>query len=365
MDTAQNERRERTKARHLAWWRREGLVIARWSPFLRPESPKLTISGQGTAASIDPVRYWNDPAAIVERVRSESERAEYPGDLAPLAPFLGWGPGSLALYLGSRPDFAKDTVWFFPREDDPEAWPDFVFDPESDIWRAHESTLRILAAQARGRCLIGCPDLVENLDILASLRETQSLMFDLVERPEWVEARIAQIEAVWFEVYGRIRRIIGEPDGTSAYHAFGLWGRGSTAKLQCDASAMISRDMFDRFVLPSLTRQAGRLDNALYHLDGTQALQHLDSLLHIEGLDAIEWTPQAGIEDGGNPRWYSLYRKILEAGKCVQAVHVRPDEIESLLDAIGTRGVYLHLDGVGSAGEFEELAENIHRKYRI
>ena len=83
--------------------------------------------------------------------------------------------------------------------------------------------------------------------------------------------------------------------------------------MQCDASAMFSSAMFDDFVVPALTEQCRWLDYSLYHLDGTQAMHHLDSLLAIEALDAIEWTPQAGIESGGHPRWYPLYKRIIDA----------------------------------------------------
>ena len=76
-------------------------------------------------------------------------------------------------------------------------------------------------------------------------------------------------------------------------------------------------------------------------LDGTQAVRHLDALLEIEPLDAIEWTPQAGIETGGHKRWHEMYRKILSAGKSVQVVNVEPCEVVPLLDGIGNRGVYI------------------------
>jgi hypothetical protein len=79
----------------------------------------------------------------------------------------------------------------------------------------------------------------------------------------------------------------------------------------------------------------------MFHLDGTQAVIHLDSLLAIDALDAIEWTPQAGIESGGHPRWFPLYKKILNAGKSVQAVDVHKDQVLPLLDAIGGKGVYI------------------------
>jgi hypothetical protein len=123
-------------------------------------------------------------------------------------------------------------------------------------------------------------------------------------------------------------------------------------------SAMFSPEMFGEFAVPGLTEQCEWLDHSLYHLDGTQALCHLDQLLGIDGLDAVEWTPQAGIETGGSPRWYDLYRRILTAGKSVQAVNVEPGEILPLLDAIGGRGVYL-ITQFGSEREAEEMADKV------
>jgi len=92
----------------------------------------------------------------------------------------------------------------------------------------------------------------------------------------------------------------------------------------------------------------------MYHLDGTQAAIHLDSLLSIDALDAIEWTPQAGIENGGHPRWYAMYKKILAAGKSIQIVDARKDEILPLLDAIGGKGVYI-FTRCDTMNEAEEL----------
>jgi hypothetical protein len=195
--------------------------------------------------------------------------------------------------------------------------------------------------RAEGKYLVGCPDLVENVDILAALRDPQVLMMDMIERPEWVEAKVAEINQVWFDAYQRIYDIIKLDDGSAAFDAFRLWGPGKTAKLQCDAAAMFSPDMFRRFVSPALSAQCEWLDYSMFHLDGTQAMCHLDALLEIAALDAIEWTPQAGIESGGHPRWFEMYRRILDAGKSLQALHVQKDELVPLLETTGGDGVYL------------------------
>jgi hypothetical protein len=79
----------------------------------------------------------------------------------------------------------------------------------------------------------------------------------------------------------------------------------------------------------------------MFHLDGQACLKHLDMILNIEEIDAIEWTPDPKGPDGGAPEWYDLYRKILDAGKAVQPINVWPDEVVPLLNAIGGKGVYL------------------------
>jgi hypothetical protein len=176
----------------------------------------------------------------------------------------------------------------------------------------------------------------------------------MIERPDWVQQKVREINQVWFDAYQRIYDVIKLEDGSSAFGAFRLWGPGKTAKVQCDASAMFSPDMFHRFVIPALTEQCEWLDHSMYHLDGTQAVCHLDALLSIDALDAIEWTPEAGIEGGGNARWFDMYQRILDAGKSVQLVGVRQDDIVPVLDAIGGEGVYI-LTGFSSVADAEDV----------
>ncbi len=332
---------EESKQRFVKWWNREGLLIGMWGA---PETGSC-IHEQVVA----PVR----PATLEERYCDADFRAAenhfhlsrsiFPLDVLPSAQ-VDIGPGSLAAFLGSRPGFAEDTVWFHPAfedELDPKNLPPLRFEATNHWWQIMEAILRRSAATARGKYLVGCPDLIENMDVLSSLRGAQTLCIDMLERPEWIEQKISEINDVWFEVYNRIYDIIKLEDGSSAFGAFYIWGLGKVAKVQCDSSAMFSPQMYRRFVVPALAAQCRWLDHSLYHLDGTQAIGHLDALLEIEALDAIEWTPQAGIETGGHKRWHEIYRRILSAGKSVQVVNVEPEEVVPLLDAIGNQGVYI------------------------
>ncbi|MBN1553792.1 MAG: hypothetical protein JXA11_03540 [Phycisphaerae bacterium] len=364
MSLTWKENWEQTKRRFLGWWNRKDLVVsfASYGGIPTTDAPHEVVPEIPDPPSRE--AGYLDVENRVRRNHYKLSRDWFPAETLPLANTM-MGPGSLALFLGSEPGFAESTVWFKPCLQDvekPEELPPLKFNPESRWWKLTEETHRRQAELARGKYLAAYPDLVENVDILAALRDPQKLMFDLIERPEWVERSVMEINRAFFEAVDRLYEIIRQPDGSSAFAAFGVWGPGKVAKVQCDASAMFSPAMFRRFVMPALTEQCDWLDHSLYHLDGTQAMCHLDALLEIESLGAIEWTPQTSIERGGNPRWFDMYKRILAAGKCVQAIGVKPEEVIPLLDAVGPEGMYLFVSG-HDARIVEDLLKRLEPYY--
>ena len=330
-----------TREHFSGWWQQRGLVVGAWGGISASE-PHAELPPPEPVSPAAP-RFYTDAAARARRNHYLLSRQDFPLDMIPSADCM-IGPGSLALCLGSEPVFDGSTVWFAPTmdpEEVPERTRPLRFDPDNRWWRVHEASLRECVALAGDRYLVGCPDLVENIDVLASLRGLDSLFIDMIEHPDWVSMRLDEINRAYFEVYDRIYTIIRQQDGGAVFEAYKLWGPGKTAKVQCDAAAMFSPEMFRRFVVPALREQCAYLDYSMYHLDGGEQFRHLDALLEIEELDAIEWTPNAGMPLGGDPRWYDLYRRILAAGKSVQVYFAHPHEIEPLLDAIGHRGVYV------------------------
>lgn len=329
-----------TRQHFTDWWHHEGLVLGGWYG-LPAATPHAPVEAPPPPASL--AARYTDARGRALRNHHRLAHTTFPADVLPVAE-TDLGPGALGLFLGAEPGFAEHTVWqtpCFQEVDDPEALPPFRFDPEHPWWQTLEAILRACAALGRGRYVVGMPDLVENVDILAALRGTQQMLMDLVDRPAWVEEKVAEINQVWRAAFDRIYAIICLEAGGNATDDFRIWGPGRTAKVQCDAAGMISPRMFERFVVPALREQCRWLDYAVYHVDGPAALRHLDALLALDEIAAVEWTPGAGAAPGGSPEWYGLYRRILEAGKSVQAVDVAPEEVVPLLDAVGGRGVYI------------------------
>lgn len=348
---------------YLKWWRREGLVVV-------PHVPLHVASAQPARdpTAIDPgpprdgATRHADPDYVTASSHHWQAHSVHALDALPIGR-VDLGPGSLALYLGSEPGFSIDTVWFHPLADQSLLEQPLRFDPANRWWKHQLALVDAALARSAGGYPIGFPDIIENLDILAALRDPQTLMIDLVERPDWVKTRIAELNRIYFEVYDALYARIALPDGSSCFNAFHLWGPGRTAKVQCDALAMISPAMFREFVQPALAEQCDWLDGAMFHLDGMQAICHLPALLEIPGLDAIEYTPQAGLEGGGHERWWPLYRQILAGGKSVQVVGALPHEVGPLLDAIGTAGVYVAVGGIQDLESLHALEAEVRRRY--
>ena len=176
------------KQHFTEWWSRQGLVIGMWSvpafPGPRAEPPHQELERPEPVSPAEE-EFYSDAAARARRNHYFLSRCAFLGDLIPVADTM-IGPGSLALYLGSEPEFTESTVWFgstMEHDPDPESRPPLRFDPENRWWRIQEATLRECAALARGRYLVGCPDLIENIDILASLRGMSTLLTDMIDRP--------------------------------------------------------------------------------------------------------------------------------------------------------------------------------------
>jgi 5-methyltetrahydrofolate--homocysteine methyltransferase len=137
-------------------------------------------------------------------------------------------------------------------------------------------------------------------------------------------------------------------DGSSSYTVFNIWGPGRTAKIQSDFSALMSPSQFREFVIPSLKKQCKKLDYSIYHLDGPDAVKHVDALMEIEDLDALQWTCGAGQPDGGSERWFPIYDRVRAKDKSLWIMLYDggiKDWISScdlLIERYGPDGMYFH-----------------------
>lgn len=258
---------------------------------------------------------YRDPARMVARYRHFCQTHHFYAESFPNIN-VDFGPGSIAAYLGANIVFSDDTVWFEPCVEDWASTSPFRFDENSPWLHEHLALVREVRRLAGDDFYVQMPDLMEGMDVLAALRGTQDTAFDLIDEPEEVHRRLEEVNALYFEYYDRFHTIVRSTgDGGNAYTVFQIWGPGKTAKLQCDFSCMISPENFRDFVQSPLRRQAQQLDTVLYHLDGPDCIRHMDALMEIDEIDALQWTSGDHAPDGGQPEWDIIYDKARAAGK--------------------------------------------------
>ena len=259
---------------------------------------------------------YQNAQRIVDRYRYFCETHAFLGESFPNLN-IDFGPGSLAAYLGSDIGFKEDTVWFKKCLDSWDGVPKLQFDPENKWFKKHLQLAKDCRELAGKDFYVDMPDLMENIDVLASLRGAQDVLMDLLDEPEKVGERIKEVTDCYYDYYNRFYDVIKDEEGGNAYTVFQIWGPGRTVKLQCDFSAMMAPDDFRTYIQPSLKAQSEKADHVLYHLDGPAAIKHMDALMEIDGIDALQWTSGDAGPDGTLPDWDVIYDKAIAAGKSI------------------------------------------------
>ncbi len=344
---------EETKKHYVDWWNHKGVILNMWEHFQEGVTPHADVPQPKPYKDLN--QKWFDPEWRAEYLDWYVAHSCLKADILPVAN-TQLGPGSLAAILGGVFEGGEDTIWIHPSPYDND---DIVFDPNHPNWLLHKKLLQACKRKAQGHYYVGMPDLMEGLDVLAALKGTDRVLMDTVMQPELLERQLQQINDIYFQVFDELYDIIREGD-EMAFCYFSSWAPGKMTKLQSDISTMISVDDYRRFVLPFIREQCQKIPYTLYHLDGVDAIRHLDALLEIDELNAIQWTPGVGQPQGGSPKWYNLYRRILDAGKSIMASWVKPDELRPLLEAIGTDGVHIEMD-FHNEQEVEEAMEIVSR----
>jgi 5-methyltetrahydrofolate--homocysteine methyltransferase len=274
---------------------------------------------------------------IIEEVTRDLEATHYYGDAYPRW-WVNFGPGILAGLLGARVHVVPETVWFEPPRvvsiDQLHLAGAAARDAGQRWWRRITRLTELAVGAWQGQVQVCHTDLGGNLDVLASFRTTQGLLYDLYDAPEEVDRLIGEVTEQWLAHYAELDAIIRPTcHGTSPWAP--IWAEGRSYMLQSDFAYMISPDMFERFALPDLVACCDVLDQGFYHLDGPGQIRHLDLLLDIPRLRGIQWIPG----DGHPPpdQWLELLKRIVDGGKLCQ-IYVTAQGARHVVRNIGGRG---------------------------
>jgi len=332
----------------MAWWtgelERPLVMIA--SPTPRRSSQELKFDFLLQKPIDDVLNYYENRLANTVLL----------GDAGPRW-FPFYGAGVAAAFLGAEllctPE--EGTIWFEPSQALESYDLTALYNRNNIWWQRIQQLTQAAVDRWDDRVCVGFTDLGGNLDILASLRGSQELLVDLMDRPEDVLIASKQITQFWLRYYHDLLAITQKTGRGSSPWA-PIWSSGSCYMLQSDFSAMISPRMFEQFVIPDIIECCKQLDFTFYHLDGKGQLPHLDLLLALEDLHGIQWIPG----DGQPPPedWLPILDRIRQAGKLCQ-LFVSCSGAKKIIQNLGGKGFAFYITDMLTPEEAQAFLSEI------
>lgn len=345
---------ERTRERFEAFWQRE--IIDR---------PPVSIAmHKPGAAAIPEKQYatyrerWLDIDHRVEEMDAQMAATDYLYDSLPIA-FPNLGPEIFSAWCGCGYEYGESTTWSTPAIEDWERDFDSTrLNMEHPLFKLMIEFTEKLIARGEGKFIVGLTDLHPGGDHVAALRDPQNLAIDMIDNPDWVRKALSRSMPEYYAAYGvfyNMLRSAGMPitSWTPIIHD------GTFYIPSNDFSCMVSKRMFDDIFLPGIAQECKFYERSIYHLDGPGALRHLDSLLEIPELDAIQWICGAGNENYS--RWIEVYQRIQQAGKGIQLM-CDISELDEVFETLRPEGVWFSsISGIRDRETADKVVERISR----
>jgi hypothetical protein len=223
-------------------------------------------------------------------------------------------------------------------------------------WTLLRELAAMAAADARGRYLVCTPDLGGSADLLLNLRGSSQLCMDVLDKPDVVRDAVDAVTGSWRQAFVELHRVV-LAQNAGLIHWIGMWSDEPYVILSCDFNYMIGPKEFNDLFLPELARQAAAVGRAVFHLDGPGATRHIDALLEIPELRAVQYVPGAG-QESAFP-WIDMYRRIQSAGRSL-VLQCPIDEVLEVVELLEPEGLLVRPYG---SNNVDEVFAAFCRKY--
>lgn len=316
-----------------AWW--EGHVLDR--PTIQVTAPKPNPRPYPQKQHATHRDRWMDVEYAVECADIHCANTYWGGEIFPSF-FPNLGPEIMTAALGAELHFTQETSWSEPILRDWKDVPRLHIDVRNPYVETILAMTRLGLEVGRGKFLTGHTDLHPGADLAASLRDPQQLCIDLLEAPDEVLRLMDALRPTFYEFYDLQYDLMREAGQTVTTSWLPLCTEGRYYIPSNDFSCMISVQQMRTFFLDEIREEVEWLDRSIYHLDGPGALRHLDDLLAIPKLGAIQWVFGAG--NGPASKWMDVHKRIQAAGKGIHA-SVEPWEVDLFMQELKPEGLML------------------------
>jgi len=293
--------------------------------------------------------WWFDVELQTELYLKSIEGRRFYGETFPVY-FPNLGPDVYAAFYGAELKFGETTSWSVPivREwDDVEK---LEFDWNNVYFKKLEELTQGALEMCKNKALVGYTDLHPGLDCVAAWRDPQQLCLDMIDEPGKVE-QLAKLAIADFEmIYDHFDKMLKEA-GQLSVSWMGIPSFGRMHIPSCDFSALISPNFFERFGLPILEKEVKTMSHNVFHVDGSGVARHLDTILGVPEVHAIQWVQGVG-DDYPIMQWVPFIKKLQER-RIPVIVDLSKDDLDEFVDTMNPQGLFLW---VATESEDEEQA---------
>lgn len=340
---------EQSMQRIYAWYHNE--IIDR--PPVRFQAHNATM--ESAAEDLDGLSpaekkaWWFDVERQVDLFVESIAGRRFHGETFPVfAPNLG--PDVYAAFYGAELIFGDVTSWSVPLVKE---WSDvekLQFDWDNEYFVKLEELTRHALERSPGKFMVGYTDLHPGLDCVAAWRDPQQLCFDMIENPDRVK-QLAELAIADFPtIFDHFDAMLKAHNQLSV-----CWlGVPSFGKMHVpseDFAALISPDFYREFGLPLLRQEVEGMTHNVYHVDGKGVARHLDAILSVPQVHALQWVQGMG-DDYPIMQWVPFIQELQEKGVPL-IVDLAKEDLEAFIDALDPHGLYLW---IATDSEEEELA---------
>lgn len=248
------------------------------------------------------------------------------------------GPNVYAAFHGAELNYGEVTSWIRHCVENWDDIPRLKFSPDNEYFRGIEELTRIAMEKSEGRYIVGYTDLHGSVDCVADWRGPQQLCLDLLDDPGKVHEMIGVANENFLPIFDHYDAIL-KAHGQLSVTWMAIPSRGKMHIPSCDFMSMVSTEGFVEFYLPSLQQEVKHMDHNIFHLDGKGMLRHLNEILCIPEIHAIQWVQGVG-DDTPILQWLPVIKRIQAAGKGV-VVDLQVSELESFISSMKPEGLYL------------------------
>jgi hypothetical protein len=328
--------------RYRAFWNREkverpliGFSVKSWFPLEEFKASALWQSKDYLEPEmVEPEAFMDDQVRLLregEWIADDIFRGASPSQAVP------W----LCAMLGNRLRVLPGSVL---AEEETLAWEELEeigLDRDNPWFYKYMEFAETLVRTADGQFPVSHGTLVGPSDLMGAVRGHTQGILDLAENPERSHRLLERMTNIFIEITEELWRRIPLFHGGYYDAQYQLWAPGPIIRMQEDASALYSPELYREFLQPLDRRIASRFPSAFIHLHST-SMFILDAILEIDEIKCFEIN-----NDVSGPPLEQIVPFFQTVQRAERPLLLRgsfsPDELRFLLEKLEPRGLYLYI----------------------